>query len=365
MWIVFRVCLALIGFTIRQMWGRKVPPSDWVFEGAEYFRTIHKTKHGIRGFTIGMKRISPTWVRLHDESGIDRLCKRLGIANELQTGDAEFDNAVYVTCDHPHVHTVLRGSPRLRAAVVAALTAGFTWIRFDGSAVRMRRGSDREPTDEDLRLLRDVWAASEPFEQEPPNRFLDPFLWKALLIEGAIWGLFGYAVGAFIEWQVIDEDHHVWRGQVIRVGLAVAAAGFALLVGVIALWMRGSSRGHRVIVESAIVLACSLPIAAIQFVSDTNRGLDDEPSAFVEDKVVTCETRAHRRKRSTYYTHHLHLAGEGRYRGAPVPTEIEVAPHLCGGLRDERVELVIAPGRWGIPWYRAITVGQQEWRSTR
>ena len=304
---------------------------------------------------------------MHAESAVDRMYKRLGINNELQTGDRRFDDRVYVMCDHPHVHTILRESQRLRNAVLAAFDAGFRWIRFDGVAVRMYRDATTAPSKRDLAVLKAVWAAASAFEQTLPSRLADPFLWKALVIEGAIWGLAGYAIGAVIELSSTVDDlvkwTHVWPRDVVAAGCVVAIVTFVVLVAVIALWMRGSSRGHRVIVESVVVLALVLPFAAIQLVSDSNRALDDSPSLFVQDTVRRCEVRPHRgRGKNISHTYHLRL---DRPRSAKprLPAEIEVSKPLCAA-DGERIDLEIGPGRWGMPWYREIRIGAISWRGS-
>ncbi|MEJ7600340.1 MAG: hypothetical protein WKG01_20690 [Kofleriaceae bacterium] len=360
MWIVIRLILAAIGFAIRRL--RRASPFSEAgrFEGAPYSEQLHKAKNAVRGFTIGMQRASPTWVRLHAESAIDRICKWLGISNELQTGDTRFDTMVYVTCDHPHVHALLRDSLPLRAAILAAFDDNYQWIRFDGQSVQMRRNATTEPKRRDLALLKAVADASEGLEADPPPRLADPFLWKALVVEGVIWSLLGYAIGAFIESRVHTEDYHLWHGQVVKAGMIVAVAAFAILLGIIALWMRGSSRGHRVIVESAIVLVLGLPISAIQLVGDTNRALDGEPAIPAVRKLETCEQRKHHKKHGYYYTYHLWLASTPELEGPRLPRVIEVPERMCG--RDQAtVRFEIGPGRWGIPWYRTIEIDGVVW----
>ena len=362
MWIVIRLILAAIGFAIRRLTRGRVPKAASSLEGVPYFETIHRNKQSITGFTIGMARASPTWIRLHAESRIDRFCKWLGIANELQTGDKPFDDRLYITCDHPHVHAVLRESKPLRDAILAAFDAGYLWIRFDGATVRMRRHVHADPSPQDKKLLTDVWRAAAALASEPPSRFADPFLWKALAVEGVIWGFLGYAIGAFIESRVHTEDYHLWPSQVVKTGLVVAVVSFFALLAVIALWMRGSSRGHRVIVESAIVLLLGLPITAIQLVGDTNRGLDSAPAIHAERKLERCEQRKHRTKHNYYYTYHLWLDSPAELVGPRLPRDIEVPSALCG-MPGAPVHLEIGPGRWNIPWYREIVVADRVWRS--
>jgi hypothetical protein len=128
--------------------------------------------------------------------------------------------------------------------------------------------------------------------------------------------------------------------------------------------MRGSSRGHRIIVESAIVLVLGLPVAGIQVVGDSNRALDDAPPALVTRTIGYCEVREHRGRRGRrWYSYHVWLAPAVEHPAGPsLPAEIEVTRSICNrAAAGDAIELEIGPGRWSIPWYRSIRVGGEAW----
>ena len=366
MWILFRVVLAIIGFVIRQASRRHRPKTNErrEFLGKPYFEHIDESRKGIVGFKIGMPRRSPTWIYMHGETAVDRLCKRLRLAREIQTGDAAFDELVYVTSDHPHVETVLKESPALREAIRKVLEDGYRRVAFDGAMVWLERASEVAPSDDDVRLLADVHAASERLEAGLPSRLASTFLWEAFIIEGVAWSIFAFGAGAILQFWVGEQDHHLFPSQLIRPGLIIAAAIFAILVTLILFLLGGSSRGHRILVESAIILAIGLPTAGIQIVADTNRMLDDEPSTVVQRTASRCEVRKRRSRRRTYYTYHLRLANPMMPGEPELPSVIDVTDSLCRDVTEgAQVEFEIGPGRWGIPWYRRITAGGETWRA--
>ena len=365
MWILIRLVLAAIGFGVRQFARGRNPATTSMFADAPYFVRVHRSKKRITGFTIGMERKTPTWIRMHAESAADRAFKAAGIANEIQTGDPEFDKKVYVTCDHPHVATVLTETSALRQAVVKMLDDGYRRISFDGAAVTAVRRSRVGPTDGDLAMLKNVRDASARLSAAPPGRTGDRFLWKALIVEGVIWSIAGYAIGSFLDGMFNREDVHLSYTQLWPIALSVALVAFLSLLLVIVLWLRGSSRGHRVIIESAIVLLLSLPVASSQAVADTNRALDTTTTV-VERTYTQCQTRRHRSRRSTRYSYHLHLNGNDDGPGLAIPTEIEVVRSLCTAattLGPGPVSFAIGSGRWGIPWYRSIRIGNTTWEA--
>lgn len=363
MWIVVRLIFAAVGFVVRLWTPRWRAKPEGELDGTPYFLDLWEDKGRIKRFKIGMPLQSGIWLRLHPENRFDRLAKRLRLARECQTGDARFDQLAYVACDHPVAWAHLTGSAEARAAVVRAFDGGFRRISTDGRRLWLERETDHRPSSEDLATLAAVRAAWAPLERAQPGRLAHPFLWKALIVEGTIWGILGYAIGAFVESSVHDEDYHLHTEGVFGTGLLVALGLFVVLLALIVLWMRGSSRGHRLIVESAMVLALGLPTTGIQLAGDANRALDRGASTSVTRSIEQCEVREHQRKRTTTYSYHLWLApSPERASGPTLPREIEVTQELCtAAAPGALVELEIGPGWLGHPWYRGIAIGGVRW----
>jgi hypothetical protein len=364
MWIVIRLVLAAIGFCVRQWW-RRPRAVGGKYEDIPYYVKTYKDKDKDKeAISLGMPLQSPTWISMHGETRLDRFFKRIGVANEIETGDPAFDDHVYVTCDHPAVATVLSGSPALRAAILAVFDLRVERVRYDGRTVWIERFPGVLVTPQRLHALETLRAASGALAEEPKRWFADRFLWKALLIEGMVWASFGYAVGALVEYYAHREDFHVRPSQVMTTGLAAAVVMFVALLVVIAMWMRGSSRGHRVIVESAIVLVLGLPVAGIQVVGDSNRALDDAPPMLVTHTIDHCEVREHRGRRNRrWYSYHVWIASVVEHTAGPsLPAEIEVTRSICNRAKaGDAIEFEIGPGRWNIPWYRRIRVDGEVW----
>lgn len=362
MWVVLRLVLALVGFAIRMpWWRRRIGEPAGEYNGIPYWIRNRRSwlKRSKYDHRIGMALQSPTWIRMAYESSFDKLCKRIGIANEQSTGDARFDEDVYVTCDHPFVGALLATSAELRAAVRAALLKSYT-VHYDGSFIWLIDDWIDKPREAAPELVDAIRRASAPLQDsELPGRFRDRFLAKAFVVEGFVWAMAAYASGTFIE--------HVWVGKefvhaslfwLVMLGLGFAAVLFASLVAIIVWWMRGSSRGHRVIAESLIVLLFALPFAGIQLASDTNRELDTSAPVVREGIARTCEVRP--AKGEPIYLLHMQRVEP------PVRDEIKVAKQICESvMRGTPVRFTVGAGFWGLDWYRRIETPSAVWTPGR
>ena len=365
MWILIRLVLAGIGFAIRQFSRNRQPSASGMLGDTAYFVRLNKHKGRLKGFSIGMERASPTWIRLHAESRADRLFKSIGIANEVQTGDPEFDRRVYVTCDHPHVATVLTETAALRTAILAMFEDGYHRIAFDGTVVWAECKSNQEPADRDVELLKGVWLASARLSDVPTGRTADRFLWKALVVEGVIWrrrrvrdrrrprdDLQPRRCTRFRQ-PALDHCDVCCAGGVCR-----APAGDR---GVAARVIARSSCDHRI----------GSGAAGGDTADERPGGGGHEPSARpLNDHDRRTSVHAVRdapaspASRRCYYSYHLHLTPDSDTPGPALPSEIEIVQSLChAAVKPGTVKIGVGLGRWNIPWYRSITIGGTTWKS--
>lgn len=364
MWILIRLLLAALGFGFR-FWRRSPGKRIGKHKGWPYYLRTHKKDKFTDLVSVGMALKTPGWIRMHRESKADRFFKKIGIAGEIQTGDRAFDEQVYVTSDHPAVEALLTSSAALRAAVLRAFELGAVCVRYDGRVLWLDKLPGAAATKAHLDVLAALCKASTPLNEGRARRLADRFFWKALVIEAAVWANVGYAAGALLGNGAHPEDVHVWDSPLIALGVMVAAALFAAMLGIIALVMRGSSRGHRIVIESALLLAIGLPLTSIQLVGDSNRALDDSPSQFTKVGVASCDVRRTRRGHERYYaiTYALPPASPDDPPAMELPTKIQVTRSLCEAIDrgGDELEVELGAGRWGILWYRQLWINGETW----
>jgi hypothetical protein len=356
MLILVRFVIVVGAFLARLIAASRKPRGDGMYEGVKVVSRIHKGKHGQTGLTIGLALKSPVWLRLTEETTWDRLWKRLGLVNERQSGDAEFDDRVFVACDHPAFGDLLRRDAALRRLVLEALRDGFHRITLDGSWLLLESkkikgdGWDRLPL---VDAMRQRLRALAPVS---PSRWAEQFLWRALVIEAVIWSLAGYAISAVLDLGSTNHQTlHLSPISTVWMGLAAGAAlGVVSLVGVVRV-MRGSSRGHRIIAESAVVLMLSTPAAGIQLVRDVNIRMNrPQARVIIQTRLEKAWTEQRRSKSSTYTVYFLRVrpTAESDALGMPQTLEVNgsVWRQFSRASSESPIAIEVGRGRLGLPF---------------
>jgi hypothetical protein len=361
MWILFRLICVLIAFAGYRRWRAPLGETSVVGDQTVFVLT-RRNKGRVIGYTVSVELAAPLWFRLHRETGLDRWFKRIGFSTESDTRDKAFDDLVYIACDHPMFSALLKRSAEARQAITDLLAAGVARIECDGHAVRCSMKD--EPTPQDLSLVARLGGALAPLTKDSSRRLGDPFLWKALVVEGLVWSVAGYGLTTLLElvflpWSARVDIHMSPAGLVLP-GLVLSAALFSILIAGIWLLLRGSSRGHRVIIESAAALLIGLPTTGVQLYADLNRSLDTS-SVEMQATVANCQTRVSRGRRGrTTTTYHLRMSGSAE--GIALPSDIRVTGETCRAATPGSWATVsLGKGAFGKPWYRRISVGGVDW----
>jgi len=234
----------------------------------------------------------PMKIELRRENDADRASKESGVNREHQTGDANFDAAVYV--DTPTTDDGVLGSvlgANVRAAVLALLGLGFSWVKLDDDDGMVKAYlSDFASLDERderapeivasftqlLEALPPVAATGESHPEEPFSRPLTIMsVLAAVLFFGGAPLFFLVADGMGCMEASDDGDGSNLRGECVPpavVGLVVAAVAGALACALasylVAPKLRGRSNsaariGQLVVV--AFALAAELAFFAVSF----------------------------------------------------------------------------------------------------
>jgi hypothetical protein len=344
MWILFRIAIVLVIFAARYVGPVFRPKAAGSHAGQPWYKKVRKKRGKIVSFRVGMPLKVPFVFRLQRESSSDRWFKKMGLAHEFQTGDATFDEAVYIACDHPALHRVLKENASAREQIESILDGGYSRVSGDGQALWLECSSTEEPGSADLERLAPLRAALSKLN--PALRFYrDPYDRRVAAVEAVTWSIFGYAAAGFYPYFFDVQDIYVDSLPLLLPGFGVGIGMLVAVLGVIATFLSGSSRGSRILIESSIALVLAAPVAGMVLLDDVNRGLDRSQST-VETWNVVGKWRISRR--SPYV---LTLVNAGTARDLRVENAV-----YSRAEKGSLVRLEIARGWMGFPWYRKIEV---------
>lgn len=348
MWIVIRIIVTIGALVFRFVSRHSPAGADGTVDGEPYSFTQETDKDGkIKSIHIGLRLKTPVLFKLTREGFWDRLFKSLDLAEEFQTRHAQFDQTIYIACDHITFMGILKENKKARGIILNLFKDGFDSIYSDGENLWMTSTTRQLFTEDACRQLIDLKRAMGPLQKAPPA--LDPFARKAMVMGSVSLALFAYAAVAIAEAFINPGDSHLDVGPLVTQGLIFAVIIFLLLCVVVFFVFRGSSRGHRIIIENAFLFLISLPAAGVQSLADLNRAFDFSPSIIVDTTVV--DKQHYRRKRRDRY--YLYPANQVVREGILLPERIRVSEaEFQEAIPGGRMRLEIGTGWLGHPWYK-------------
>lgn len=354
MWVMLRVLTLVVVYLWKFLWRRQGIDEYEQFEGETAAKKVVRNKGSFVRAFHGLVYDGPLAFQFSRERCWDAFFKGLGLAVEQQTDDPRFDAAIYITCDQPALGEMLRGRDSARAALLTLFNSGVKRVFADGAYVWAEVTEERHDARairQSLAKLRKGLRTIDPSNQRSRR---DGFFWRAVAIEALAWSLACYGIPGFLEWAWSRATLYPDAVPLFKFGLLCSLGVFALLFSLIVALLRGSSRGHRIIIESLLLLAIGVPLSTVQAVSDINIQLDPGPPQRVVSHVrhKQIEVRKGRRSQSTHYI--LSLQAEGG-RGGAAFNRIEVESSVYHAAQvGSPVTVVIRPGRFGIPWIEAV-----------
>lgn len=357
MWILLKIFVALFAFLARystksfQTWGTEEKNHN----GESYLEKIKRTKNSVASTSFGFPSKGKTLFKITKESFWDRMAKTIGLAVEFQTGDRHFDEHYYLACDSEGLQKAIQEDVGIRDLVHGLFQAGCQSIAGDGTHLWVKFPYDRSDDQDAINRSMEFNRSFNELRSKITRKFFDPFAAKALMIEAIVWSIAGYAWFAYPQFFIFREDVHLAQYPIMRDGLLAGVLLALSLVSIIVFFLRGSSRGHRIIVESIFLLALSIPVSGIQLVTDINTNLDRSEPWIVRSKIERVYEQEHRGRRGRrYYTYHMDIQPVAHDK-VDVPLSIQVSSSDYRKLQQAgMVEIEIGQGRLKHPWFKAI-----------
>lgn len=362
MWIVFKVFISVQVFLLRisfryffttvekkeyqidQIICYESVPTNW----SRYGNTPDRTHFDVKFKSNLFFKITP-------ETKGDKFFKKIGFSKEIQTGDEVFDRDVYIASDSPSFLDELIRNKSLRDLILKMFAEGCVHICSNGSTIRAIYSGDKRGQMIQLSQLAQIYQHVTPLARQRINSFKDPFVLKALVIEGVIWSLACYGVIGIFKWVVHQKDLFLYPNSLYVDGLILGCGLAIVLILTIILLLRGSSRGHRIIVESTIVLLLAFPLGGTSLVIDINSLNGNRDDYKVNTSVLDLFITKKRTKRMTVTNYNLSIDKLDIPDGTKFPDSIVISEDLYKSLElGQKIELVIDRGYLKHPWIKSI-----------
>lgn len=350
------VCLAF--------WGRYL--AKWKPEGSchglEYIHINNKNK--IKRVFLGIKCADAINFSIKHQSWLDSFFKFIGVSNEFETKDSEFDDSFYLVTDSKALQRLIASSEEFRSAIKNIMKhergGGFKakgihcrngrfWVVFSV-------GSGYEKADiEDVsysvqKYFNDVALLLCKQESLSKSIWLDPFVLKAaillaissgLAINGVLQVLRSY-FGYFP--LVLDNSpifHDALKYSVVFLVIFLIVALFCL---------RRSARTHIVLLELVTVGSLGVFLSTAMEMRDINMEWDRSPPQMHKVEVVKkYEQRSSgRRKRTHYYVVVKDWRCEcGNYK-------FEMSRSMYSSIGGDYISVIQKSGYLGYPWISQV-----------
>lgn len=325
-------------------------------EGRPFVLRMRLARRGKGGFEVATPLSSeagradrlPIEVRI--ETSIDRLGKRLRINREVQTGDAVFDEAVYVESDAPDadVRRVL-GDADVRRRIVGMLERGFQAVTIDERRGRVVAVRDPEGAALDVEAVREVcrdlasMASSVP---PPPEGSRPPPLWLAGPITAAVSAVAAFVGVTLVSWS--RSGYYPLEHGASLVGGGIGLVAWLCALPLVGALVRGRSVSFRLFGACACLLFVALPLSGAGLAVGLNGRMDGGEPALHQARIHAKRSRSY--KQSTSYE--IDLDG---LAGAGAPVEVVVDRELFLTVHEgDDVVVEVGRGRFGWRWLRGV-----------
>ena len=311
-------------------------------------------KHGRpSSLFVRVPAATPTTVKFHRENWFDRFSKSIGIAREHQSGDDEFDAAVYVRCpSHAYAELYLADADR-RAAVLAIRNLGFWNVQLTGTQA-VAHWPQFDPAKHDhpelVSAAADLLAlmAKDVPAEDPDNAAARPDRrgWLAFLWLFAI--LYAISIFSLIAFPPLHTSSLVLTAAPVFIG------GYVLFGWIAAFVLRGTSTAHDVWAPLVIVGLLFHGLGSIGTTAAIN-GLAD-PGPLAERDLTIVDKRSHtssgKNKKTTYYAR----VSSWEPGGGTLEFEVGLGEYNAIVPGRSKMHLVTGPGRLGFEWLKSQRV---------
>ncbi len=321
-------------------------------DGRHYwFQHTAKRKNRTSRLRVWLECPSRGSFTLRPENLFDRVAKRLGIAVELQTGDAGFDAATYVATDEVTFTRRFLAAPEKRETARDLIHDGFDEISHDGKTMEASCSPSKLDGGADRMILEGAVRRLLPLCESMPEDTYEGRIGGAPAWRVKRNGVIGVSVASAVAGvALLAWGDHAFTpldgGQIFEATLRLSLPALALFLVLAVALLKGRSRSHNDLLLVLLISTCGA-ISMGHGGTLVANGRLDRGEATAHDALVLERRESQSRRRSRNY----YVIVESWRDGREVE-EIEVSSRLYegAGRRGARLLVTTRPGRLGHEW---------------
>ena len=316
MWFLFGI-ITLTSFSIFSCYKRI--NAAWIGDlsyrhGIKFQYKVSRNKNELSGILVGIDAPKNHDYSLKHENFVDRFFKSVGLSNEHQIGNREFDDLVYVVSDNSELLWQISSRPKIADSVVRLFKAGkdlnlvVKEVRHNSGRLwvklKTNSGFDERTIVEKsavlARILKEIADEIEQIPQASVSGWKDPFVLKAAIILAVSTGL---AVNGCVHLVrlfytkmpfTVDTDRLLADAVFLGVGIVFVLIFSTLIV------LGRSARTHLVLIELLLIGTFGAVSTAFSELRDMNIELDKSIAVAYEVNVVDKKISKTRKSRNYY-----------------------------------------------------------------
>ncbi|PUA26362.1 MAG: hypothetical protein B0W54_21560 [Cellvibrio sp. 79] len=329
--------------------------------GLEYLHIVYKSK--IKSIYLGIKCTDSVNFSIKRQSWLDNVFKSIGVSNEFETKDPEFDDSFYLITDNAALQRLIASSEMLRLAIKNIMRRerttdlkpkqiycknGRFWVVF--SVGGGYETADIEHVSLSLQKYFNDVVSSLNKETLSKSAWIDPFVIRAALFLAVSSGL---AINGVVQWvrSYFGYFPLVLDNSPVFYDALKYSAFFLLIFLVVALFsLRRSARTHIVLLELSTVGALGIFLSTAMEMRDINMEWDRSPPQIHNVAIVNkYEQRSSgRRKRTHYYV----VVKDWRCQCGNYKFEMSRA--MYNSIGGDSISVIQKSGYLGYPWISQV-----------
>lgn len=338
-----------------------------MIEGTIYYYALeHNKENSIVSIYASIENIYGYDFSLKFETSFERFFKSLGLSNECQCGDNQFDKSIYIISDDEWLCSELRNNRVLRESLYSLF-----WIHyqkglrvqkiecFNGRFVINAKNTGEALTDtQAVELIKTIVPLMKQSVDHLPSKATqhDPIYREhsgkivlifhtiiiALIVNGAMMLYFDH--NGYLTFPQLSDSY-----SILPLGMTVTMIFLVSIIAIVYKYLRKSSRFSPVLFELFTLGSLGIFLSALVEIKEFNVYLDSSNATTFTSSITSKETHSGRKRSTTYF---LNLYG---WDNQLIQHSLQVDSTLYNQLsQNDPLEVYVHKGFLGYQWIEKI-----------